>query len=152
MGKKEVQASVVTFSWLPSPQQSYWQIHSLATAPFILRRSFFKFTIKKTPKNQKKPQQPLPSDGNRHQRITVKWRCVTMNSTQVLRKGQYKLSAKKESQTSTPPALKSDTTSQFKLLPGYSIQTQWAHCLKHILFFISFTATEFINEHSSLSA
>lgn len=75
----------------------------------------------------------MPSDGKRHQRIPVKWRCVKMNSKRVLRKGQYRLShnifGKKENQLSTPPVLKSDTTcSPFKLLPGYLIQTQLAQC------------------------
>lgn len=74
----------------------------------------------------------MPSDGKRHQRITVKRGCVKMNSKQVLRKGQYRLShntfAKKENQLSTPPVFKSDTTcSQFKLLLRYLIQTQLAH-------------------------
>lgn len=75
----------------------------------------------------------MPSDGKRHQRITVKRGCVKMNSKQVLRKGQYRLShntfAKKENQLSTPPVFKSDTTcSQFKLLLRYLIQIQLAHC------------------------
>lgn len=75
----------------------------------------------------------MPGDGKNHQRITVKWRCVKTNNKQVLRKGQYRLShnifAKKENKLSTPPVLKSDTTcSQFKLPPGYLIQTQLVHC------------------------